>query len=76
MFLNVIVIVIEISELLGRHSKAKRTRAPAYSLGRIKGAFQRVVHGKLRSDCQGVRGDRTAVKVCHSVLPIGDSGLT
>src|SRR6218665_475707 len=49
--------VIVISELLERHSKAKRTRTPAYSraLRRIKGVFQRVVHGKLRSDFQRVR---------------------
>ena len=51
--------------ILERHSKAKRTRAPAYSrtLRRIKGVVQRVVHGKLRSNFQGVRGDRVAVKV-------------
>src|SRR6218665_1088246 len=37
----VIVIVIVISKLLKRYSKAKRTRAPAYSraLRRIKGGF-------------------------------------
>src|SRR6218665_2626303 len=36
-------IVIVISKLLKRYSKAKRTRAPAYSraLRRIKGGFQR-----------------------------------
>jgi len=58
-------IVIVTSEFLERHSKAKRTRAPAYSqaLRRIKGVFQRVVHGKFRSDLQGVRGNRVAVKV-------------
>src|SRR6218665_32106 len=40
-----IVIVIVISKLLKRYSKAKRTRAPAYSraLRRIKGGFQRGV---------------------------------
>ena len=44
--------VIEITEILERHSKAKRSRAPAYSrsLQRIKGVVQRVVHGKLRDD--------------------------
>src|SRR6218665_273733 len=38
-------IVIVISKLLKRYSKAKRTRAPAYSraLRRIKGGFQRGV---------------------------------
>ena len=46
-----------ISDLLERHSKDKRARAQAYSrvLRRIKGVFQRVVHGKLRSDFQRVR---------------------
>src|SRR6218665_3679446 len=39
----VIVIVIVISKLLKRYSKAKRTRAPAYSraLRQIKGGVQR-----------------------------------
>src|SRR6218665_98856 len=39
------------SKFLKRYSKAKRTRAPAYSraLRRIKGGFQRG-QGKLRSD--------------------------
>ena len=52
---------ILISEFLERHSKAKRNNARAYSraLQRIKG----VVHGKLRSDFQKVRGDRVAAKV-------------
>jgi len=60
-----IVIVIAISEFLERHSKAKLTRALAYlrALQRIKGVVQKVVHGKLRSDFQMVRGDITAVKV-------------
>src|SRR6218665_3274010 len=43
-----------ISEFLERHSKAKRTRAPAYlrELRRIKEVVQRLVHahGQLRSD--------------------------
>jgi len=41
----VIVIVIVISKLLKRYSKAKRTRAPAYSraLRRIKGGFPKRV---------------------------------
>jgi len=53
---------IVISELPERHSKAKRARAPAYSraLRRIKGFFQRVVYGKLRSDFQRVRRGRVA----------------
>jgi len=36
-----LLVVIVISELLERHAKAKRTRAPAYSpaLRRIKGFF-------------------------------------
>ena len=59
----VIVIVIVNSKLLERHSKAKR-RAPAYSraLRQIKGVFQRIVRGKLRSGCQKVRGGRLGVK--------------
>src|SRR6218665_2994317 len=48
--------VIVISKLLKRHSKAKR-RAPAYSraLRQIRGVFQRIVRGRLRSGCQRVR---------------------
>src|SRR6218665_2046097 len=59
----VIVIVIVNSKLLKRHSKAKR-RAPAYSraLRQIRGVFQRIVRGKLRSGCQKVRGGRLGVK--------------
>src|SRR6218665_627929 len=58
-----IVIVIVNSKLLKRHSKAKR-RAPAYSraLRQIRGIFQRIVRGKLRSGCQEVRGGRLGVK--------------
>ena len=61
---NLLSFVI-ISEFLKRHSKAKRTRAPAYSraLRWIKGVVQRVVHGKLRSDFQRVGEDIVAVKV-------------
>jgi len=46
------VIVIVISKFLKRYSKAKRTRAPAYSraLRRIKGDQE-----KLRSDFQNTR---------------------
>src|SRR6218665_1285254 len=51
-----ILIVIVISKLLERHSKAKR-RAPAYSqaLYQIRGVVQRIVRGRLRSGCQGER---------------------
>src|SRR6218665_1325753 len=50
----VIVIVIVISKLLKRYSKAKRTRAPAYSraLRRIKGGFPKGGQEKLRSEFQ------------------------
>src|SRR6218665_182996 len=53
----VIVIVIVISEFLKRYSKAKRTRAPAYSraLRRIKGRFPNGGQEKLRSDFQSTR---------------------
>src|SRR6218665_2733311 len=49
-------IVIVNSKLLKRHSKAKR-RAPAYSraLRQIRGVFQRIVRGRLRSVFQIVR---------------------
>ena len=45
--------------------KTKRTRAPAYAraLRRIKGVVKRVVHGKLRSDFQWVRGGIVVVKM-------------
>ena len=57
-------IVIVISEFIERHSKAKHTRAPAYSqaMRRIKGVVQREARGKLKSNFQRVRGDRVAVK--------------
>ena len=60
---SVIVIVIVNSKLLKRRTKAKR-RAPAYSraLRQIRGVFQRIVRGKLRSGCQKVRGGRLGVK--------------
>src|SRR6218665_901063 len=53
----VIVIVIVISKLLKRYSKAKRTRAPAYSraLRRIKGGFPKGGQEKLRSEFQSTR---------------------
>src|SRR6218665_629260 len=56
-------LVIVISKLLKRHSKAKR-RAPAYSraLRQIRGVFQRIVRGRLRSGFQKVRGGRLGVK--------------
>src|SRR6218665_3569240 len=52
----IIVIVIVNSKLLKRHLKAKR-RAPAYSraLRQIRGVFQRIVRGRLRSVFQRVR---------------------
>src|SRR6218665_466718 len=61
-----VVMAIVISEFLERHSKAKRTRAQAYSraLRRNKGVVQRVFRGKLRFDFQRVIVDRVAVKVC------------
>ena len=54
--LIVIVIVIINSKLLKRHLKAK-CRAPAYSraLRQIRGVFQRIVRGRLRSVFQRVR---------------------
>src|SRR6218665_930385 len=53
----IIVIVIVISKLLKRYSKAKRTRAPAYSraLRRIKGGFPKGGQEKLRSEFQSTR---------------------
>ena len=53
---SLIVIVIVNSKLLKHHSKAKR-RAPAYSraLRQIRGVFQRIVRGRLRSVFQIVR---------------------
>src|SRR6218665_1885445 len=50
-------IVIVISKLLKRYSKAKRTRAPAYSraLRRIKGGLERGGEEKLRSEFQSTR---------------------
>src|SRR6218665_1686445 len=60
----VIVIVIVISKLLKRYSKAKRTRAPAYSraLRRIKGGFQRGGQEKLRSEFQSTRRGQSSIK--------------
>src|SRR6218665_1667821 len=54
---DIIVIVIVISKLLKRYTKAKRTRAPAYSraLRRIKGGFPKGGQKKLRSDFQSTR---------------------
>src|SRR6218665_917071 len=50
-------IVIVISKLLKRYSKAKRTRAPAYSraLRRIKGGNPKGGQEKLRSEFQSTR---------------------
>ena len=58
LFAIVILIVIVISRFMKRYSKAKRTRAPAYSraLQRIKGGFP--TEGgqeKIRSDFQNTR---------------------
>src|SRR6218665_1078046 len=54
---HLVIIVIVISELLKRYSKAKRTRAPAYSraLRRIKGGFPKGGQEKLRSEFQSTR---------------------
>src|SRR6218665_3883789 len=51
------IIVIVNSKLLKRYSKAKRTRAPAYSraLRRIKGRFPKGGQEKLRSEFQSTR---------------------
>src|SRR6218665_1579485 len=51
-----VLIVIVISKLLKRYSKAKRTRAPAYSraLRRIKGGFPKVGSREAQ-----VRGDQS-----------------
>jgi|SRR6218665_979994 len=68
-----------ISKFLKRYSKAKRTRAPAYSraLRRVKGGFQRGDQEKLRSDFQstkigfqsvnGSRGPRFASRILPTV---------
>src|SRR6218665_3248479 len=57
--------LIIISKFLKRHSKAKRTRAPAYSraLRRIKGGFSKGGQKKLRSDFHNTRREQVAVKV-------------
>src|SRR6218665_1434278 len=62
---RIIVIVIVISKLLKRYSKAKRTRAPAYSraLRRIKGGFQRGVKRNSGPNSRVPGGDRVAVRV-------------
>src|SRR6218665_1651018 len=73
-FLAQTTYVIVISEFLKCHSKAKRTRTPAYSraMRRIKAVFQRVGHGKTMSDFQRVRGDRVAGKVgvVYNLVPL------
>ena len=60
-----IVIVIVISRFLKRYSKAKRTRAPAYSraLQRIKGGFQRGVKSSSGPIYRVPGGNRIAVRV-------------
>ena len=67
----VIVIVIIVSELLERHSKAKLTRAPAYSraLRRIKGGFPKEVKRSSGPNSRVPGGDRVAVRV--SVVEMG-----
>ena len=60
------VIVIVISIFLKRYSKAKRTRAPAYSraLRRIKGSFQGGGFKRSSGPISRVPGgDRVAVRV-------------
>ena len=63
--LLIIVIVIVISGFLKRYSKAKRTRAPAYSgaLRRIKGGFPKRVKGSSGPISRVPGGDRVAVRV-------------
>src|SRR6218665_3037804 len=58
-------IVIVISKLLKRYSKAKRTRAPAYSraLRRIKGGFPKGVNRSSGPNSRVPGGDRVAVRV-------------
>ena len=65
-----VVIVIVNSKLLKRHSKAKR-RASAYSraLRHIRGVFQRIVRGRLRSGCQKINcTDINSPVIKHSVM--------
>src|SRR6218665_261730 len=62
---QLIAIVIVISKLLKRYSKAKRIRAPAYSqaLRRIKGGFQRGVKRSSGPNSRVPGGERVAVRV-------------
>ena len=62
---SVIAIVIVISRFLKPYSKAKRTRAPAYSraLRRIKGFFQKGVKRSSGPISRIPGGGRVAVKV-------------
>ena len=57
--------VIVISKFLKRYSKAKRTRAPAYSrpLRRIKGRFPKGVKRSSGPISRVPEGDRVAVRV-------------
>src|SRR6218665_3461483 len=59
------VIVIVISKLLKRYSKAKRTRAPAYSraLRRMKRGFPKGVKRSSGPNSRVPGGDRVAVRV-------------
>jgi len=58
-----VIVVIVISKLLKRHSKAKR-RAPYYSreMRQIRGVVQGIFHGKFRFCCQRIGGGTIAVK--------------
>jgi len=53
-----------ISKLLKRYSKAKRSRAPAYSraLRRIKGGFPKGGQEKLRSEFQSTRRVQKSIR--------------
>ena len=70
---HIALAVIAILELLECYSKAKCTRAPAYSrvLRRINRVFQRVAHGKLKSDLQRVRGDSMENTSCRAANASG-----
>src|SRR6218665_2395226 len=63
--LCLIVIVIVISRFLKRYSKAKRTRAPAYSraLRRIKEGFPEGVKRSSGPISRVPEGDRVAIRV-------------
>ena len=62
---SLVIFVIVISKLLKRYSKAKRTRAPAYSraLRRIKGGFPKGVRRSSGPISRVPGGDSIAVRV-------------